>query len=62
MTYHHLGRDEDARRVEQKLRNFEPKYAATLRRDIEQTPPAASDVGGQTTKTAISKEVIATPV
>jgi tetratricopeptide (TPR) repeat protein len=62
MTYHHLGRDEDARRVEQKLRNFEPKYAATLRRDIAQTPPAASHVGTRPIETATSKEVIATPV
>jgi tetratricopeptide (TPR) repeat protein len=62
MTYHHLGRNEDARGIEQKLRNFEPKYAATLRRDMEQTLPAASSVGPRPTETATHKEVIATPV
>jgi len=41
MTYHHLRRDDEARRILDRLRNFEPKYAATLMRDIENTPPAA---------------------
>jgi tetratricopeptide (TPR) repeat protein len=52
MTQHHLGQAEDARRVVEELRRFEPKYAATLERDIAQTPsragaaPAGPSSGG----------------
>lgn len=41
MTYHHLGRSEEAWRTYQELTQFEPKYAATLKRDLEQTVPRA---------------------
>jgi hypothetical protein len=61
MTYHHLGRDEEARRVEEKLRGFEPKFAATLKRDIEQTPSAAA-TASRTPDHLAHKEAIATPV
>lgn len=38
MTYHHLGRSEEAWKVHARLAGFEPKFSATLKRDIEQTP------------------------
>jgi len=39
MTYHHLGDSGDAWRTHEQLKNFEPRYAATLKRDLEQTSP-----------------------
>ncbi len=42
MTYHHLGRSEEAWKMHQELSQFEPKYAATLKRDLEQTTPRAA--------------------
>jgi tetratricopeptide (TPR) repeat protein len=39
MTYHHLGEAGDAWRVYEQLKLFEPKYAATLKRDLEATAP-----------------------
>jgi tetratricopeptide (TPR) repeat protein len=39
MTYHHLGRSEEAWKVYQELIQFEPKFSATLKRDLEQTVP-----------------------
>jgi hypothetical protein len=62
MTYHHLGRRDEALRIEEKLRGFEPKFAATLKRDIEQTPPAASATGSRRTDIVTHKEAMATPV
>lgn len=41
MTYHHLGRTEDAWKVHAQLTGFEPKFSATLKRDIERTPSRA---------------------
>lgn len=41
MTYHHLGRSAEARRIYESLRKFEPRYAATLLRDMETTTPAS---------------------
>ena len=38
MTYHHLARNEDARKVHAQLEGFEPKFSATLKRDLERTP------------------------
>jgi tetratricopeptide (TPR) repeat protein len=38
MTYHHLGRSEDAWKVHAQLAGFEPKFSATLKRDLERTP------------------------
>jgi tetratricopeptide (TPR) repeat protein len=47
MTYHHLGEAGDAWRTYEQLKLFEPKYAATLKRDLEsikpQHLPAAND-------------------
>jgi tetratricopeptide (TPR) repeat protein len=42
MTLHHLGRPQEARKVVEDLKKFEPKYAATLARDLERTVPLAS--------------------
>jgi tetratricopeptide (TPR) repeat protein len=39
MTFHHLGRADRAQRMVDRLRQFEPKYAATLERDIQRTAP-----------------------
>ncbi|MGE5713041.1 MAG: tetratricopeptide repeat protein [Betaproteobacteria bacterium] len=41
LTYHHLGRSEDAWRVHKQLTEFEPKFSATLKRDLERTVPQA---------------------
>ena len=39
MTYHHLGRSKDAWRLHEQLEGFEPKFSATLKRDLERTVP-----------------------
>jgi tetratricopeptide (TPR) repeat protein len=44
LTYHHLGRSEDAWRVHKQLTEFEPKFSATLKRDLERTAPQAVPV------------------
>lgn len=41
MTYHHLGESAEAWRIHGHLKSFEPRFAATLKRDIEATPPRA---------------------
>ena len=38
LTYHHLGQTEEAWKVHEQLTGFEPKFSATLKRDLEQTP------------------------
>jgi Flp pilus assembly protein TadD len=47
MTYHHLGEAARAQRIYEELRKFEPRYAATLLRDIQRTTPlrAAPETG-----------------
>jgi len=64
MTYHHLGWRDEALRIEEKLRRFEPKFAATLKRDIEKTPPGASAGGSHPPNNIVNanKEAVATPV
>lgn len=44
MTYHHLGRSEDAWKVHEQLTGFEPKFSATLKRDLERTPSRSTSV------------------
>ena len=61
MTYHHLGRDGEAMQVHAELAKFEPKYAATLKRDIERSPPAAAG-GPRPVDTVAHKEAIAITV
>jgi tetratricopeptide (TPR) repeat protein len=42
MTLHHLGRAQQADKVYEDLKKFEPKYAATLKRDMQRTVPSAA--------------------
>lgn len=42
MTLHHLGDSGEVWRTYEQLKNFEPRYAATLKRDIEQTRSRAA--------------------
>jgi tetratricopeptide (TPR) repeat protein len=49
MTYHHLGRAKEARRIVERLREFEPKYAATLERDVARTPAHTSTAAASAT-------------
>lgn len=42
MTHHHLGQSAAAWQVHERLAGFEPKYAATLKRDLERTVPQAA--------------------
>jgi len=42
MTYHHLGKSPEAWKMYEELTKFEPKYAATLKRDLEVTVPQAA--------------------
>jgi tetratricopeptide (TPR) repeat protein len=44
MTYHHLGRSDEAWKVHKQLSGFEPKFSATLKRDLEQTPSRAQPI------------------
>jgi tetratricopeptide (TPR) repeat protein len=62
MTYHHLGQRDEALRIEEKLRRFEPKFAATLKRDIEQTAPAAPVGRTQPIDSISQKEAIVSTV
>ena len=41
MTYHHLGNAAEAGKIHDELQKFEPKYAATLKRDMARTVPRA---------------------
>jgi tetratricopeptide (TPR) repeat protein len=50
MTYHHLGERDDARRTYEHLKSFEPRYAATLKRDLESTPSRASSAASTSTQ------------
>lgn len=42
MTYHHLGERAKAQRIYEELKKFEPRYAATLKRDMERAPSRAA--------------------
>jgi hypothetical protein len=44
MTHHHLGHSAEAWQVQRQLAEFEPKFAATLKRDFEQTAPRAARI------------------
>jgi tetratricopeptide (TPR) repeat protein len=47
MTWLNLGRSDEAWKVQRELERFEPKYARTLARDLEQARPAPSDAAAQ---------------
>lgn len=51
MTYHHLGRTDEAWKVHEQLAGFEPKFSATLKRDIERTPARAQTDSNQAART-----------
>lgn len=42
MTHHHLGHGAEAWQIQRQLAEFEPKFAATLKRDLELTVPRAA--------------------
>lgn len=44
MTYHHLGRSAEAWKVHEQLSGFEPKFSATLKRDLERTPSREASI------------------
>lgn len=59
MTYHHLGQSAEAWQVHQELERFEPRYAATLERDLQQTAPRRA--GSERAATgATEKEAVGT--
>jgi len=60
MTLHHLGRADQAQHMIDRLRQFEPKYAATLERDIRQTAPRGL-AGGDSSAAQAKIEVTANP-
>lgn len=57
MTQHHLGDSGDAWRTYEQLKNFEPRYAATLKRDLEQTRPRKPAAGPPPSESISGKEV-----
>jgi tetratricopeptide (TPR) repeat protein len=59
MTLHHLGESGEARRIHDRLKGFEPRYAATLKRDIEKTPPYAAAADSSTRSASDNREAIA---
>jgi tetratricopeptide (TPR) repeat protein len=63
MTYHHLGESVDALRIHDEMLRFEPHFAATLKRDLEQTQPQAARAStpGPVSTDASMKEAITTP-
>jgi tetratricopeptide (TPR) repeat protein len=58
MTLHHLGESGDAWRTYEQLKNFEPRYAATLKRDLEQTRSRASASPDATSDSIPAKEAL----
>jgi tetratricopeptide (TPR) repeat protein len=60
LTYHHLGRREDAWRVHKQLAEFEPKFSATLKRDLERTVPQAVNRSTEVSSTQEEKAVHST--
>lgn len=60
LTYHHLGRTDEAWKVYEQLAEFEPKFSATLKRDLEQTQPQAIPAFNPNTRPKEDKTVDAT--
>jgi tetratricopeptide (TPR) repeat protein len=60
MTHHHLGQGAEAWRLHEHLKRFEPRYAATLKRDLEQTPPRTVRGHPPDPTRAAGKETLAT--
>jgi len=63
MTYQHLGQSADAWRIYEELCRFEPRFAATLKRDIEQqaqSQPADGSRPGPVSSHTSNKEAMTT--
>jgi tetratricopeptide (TPR) repeat protein len=60
MTYHHLGESGDAWRTYEHLLKFEPRYAATLKRDMEQQRSRATAAAPQHPSITPGEEVAST--
>jgi Flp pilus assembly protein TadD len=60
LTYHHLGRSDEAWKVHKQLTEFEPKFSATLKRDLERTVPQAVPAFNPSTAPKEDKTVDAT--
>jgi predicted Zn-dependent protease len=60
MTHHHLGEGEEAWRIQAELSKFEPRFATTLKQDIERTPARHAGAAHSTFPADSSKEAIAT--
>jgi tetratricopeptide (TPR) repeat protein len=59
MTYHHLGESAEAWKIHEKLKGFEPRYAATLERDMNNSSnQKAGDESSSTCSAGISREAI----
>lgn len=58
MTHHHLGQADEALRVYERLKHFEPKYAATLRRDLDSIQPRARADAVPLPTTSTGKEAL----
>jgi len=59
MTYHHLGESGEAWRIHEQLKGFEPRFAATLKRDMDNTPrQKAGDEDSSIRSANCSREVI----
>lgn len=56
MTYHHLGESAKAGRIYEELKKFEPRYAATLKRDMETTQPVAAPSSGAAPTPSIDRK------
>jgi len=56
MTQHNMGLAEDAAKTLAELEKFEPKFAATLRRDMSRLPPQAVPEGPEETAVQGTKE------
>jgi tetratricopeptide (TPR) repeat protein len=63
MTHHHLGQSADALRIHEEMLRFEPHFAATLKRDLDQTQSqsALESTPGPVSADGSMKEAITTP-
>jgi tetratricopeptide (TPR) repeat protein len=60
ITHHHLGQTEEAWRIHAELNKFEPRFAATLKRDLEQTPALHAGAAQSSFPAGSNKEASAT--
>jgi len=60
MTYHHLGEAGEAWRIYEQLKSFEPRYAATLKRDLDQTRSLAKAGASPATSNSLREALTVT--